>query len=241
MKQYDPAKPLISIHIPKCAGTSFSNILKEWFGKGYLDHYHNEKLNKRPPRYNLYQDPLRQYFIPNICIHGHFNNERGNGTQKYYPSVDQYITVIRDPFELHLSAYFYRIRREKEKKGNVYWSGKLHPIIANNWDLEDYLREWKKSYLLSFFPSDISPDNYQQILEQRYLYIGVAEDLQESVKSLARVLGYQSLKVSEQNISEREEVIPEGAREEFIENNPLEMAIYAYVLNHFENSPPRLH
>ena len=66
-------------------------------------------------------------------------------------------------------------------------------------------------------------------------------DLQKSVDNLARVLGYSSLPVSEQNISEREEIIPEGAREKFIEDNPLEMAIYDYALNHFDNSSPILH
>ena len=155
MKQYDPKKPLISIHLPKCGGTSFAEILKRWFGKEYLEHYHDERRNKHPRRYNLYQDPYRQHFIPNLCIHGHFNNERGNGVERYYPEVDQYITIIRDPFELHLSAYFFRKRREKEHSGSVYWAGEPHPIIANNWNLEDYLRESKKSHLLSFFPSDI--------------------------------------------------------------------------------------
>lgn len=241
MKRYDPKKPLISIHIPKCGGTSFSEVLKRWFGRGYLEHYHDERRNKHPQRYNLFQDPYRKHFIPNICIHGHFNNERGNGAERYYPAVDQYITIIRDPFELHLSAYFFRKRREKENKGSVYWGGEPHPIIANNWSLGDYLRECKKSCLLSFFPPEISTENYRKILEERYIYIGLTKDLQGTVAGLANILGFPSLPVSEKNISEREEPIPPGAMEEFIENNRLEMSIYEYVVNQFEHSAAKLH
>ena len=233
MKQYDPNKPLISVHIPKCGGTSFAEILKRWFGKGYLEHYHDERQNKHPPRYNLFRDPYRKEFIPRLCIHGHFNHDRGNGAERYYPGVDQFITIIRDPFELHLSAYFFRKRREKENSGSVYWSGKQNPIIANNWSLEDYLNNSKKSYLLSFFPADMTIDNYQQILQQRFLFIGLTNHLQDSVNSLATILGYFPMPVSEKNISEREEPVPAGARETFIANNPLEMAVYDYVVANF--------
>ena len=38
-----------------------------------------------------------------------------------------------------------------------------------------------------------------------------------------------------QNVSNWEEPVPEGAREEFIANNPLEMAVYEYALNNFGN------
>ncbi len=241
MKQYDPNKPLISIHIPKCGGTSFAEILKRWFGKGFLQHYHDERNDKHPRRLNLFKDPYRKEFIPDLCIHGHFNHDRGNGAEKYYPVVDQFITIIRDPFELHLSSYFFRIKREKENHGSVYWSGKQHPIIANNWSLEDYLRENKKSFLLSFLPEGLTLDNYKEILEQRFLFIGLTSDLQASVNKMATILGYPQLPVSEKNVSEREENVPDGAREEFIENNQLEMAVYNFAIEQFENTDPRLH
>lgn len=54
MKQHDPRKPLFSIHIPKCAGSSFSEVLKGWFGSGYRRHYPNEKRNTPPRKHNLY-------------------------------------------------------------------------------------------------------------------------------------------------------------------------------------------
>ena len=53
MAVYNPEYPLISIHIPKCAGTSFYNVLKKWFGRKLLRHYHNEKFNRPPKKHKL--------------------------------------------------------------------------------------------------------------------------------------------------------------------------------------------
>jgi len=53
MNAYNPKKPLISIHIPKCAGTSFTDVLKIWFKGGFLRHYHNEKTNTSPKKHKI--------------------------------------------------------------------------------------------------------------------------------------------------------------------------------------------
>ena len=231
MNTYDPKKPLISIHIPKCAGSAFSNILKLWFTKGFRLHYHNEKQNKQPKKHNLYSGIFSKRLKRGLCIHGHFNNKRGNGVCDYYPEADQFITVIRDPFNLHLSNYFF----VKRKGENSYRSGKRHPIIENAWNIKDYLKEAKKSYICQFLPSNITLENYQQVLEEQFLYIGITESLQNSVDLLAQKLGFSSMMVPVTNVSEWNESIPDGSREKFIENNPLEMAVYRYAKENFGN------
>ena len=149
MKKYDPKKPLISIHIPKCAGSSFSAILKSWFGKGYLGHYHDEKQDIAPIRHNLKSRLFFREYKPGICIHGHFNHDRGNGTQDYYPEVDQFITILRDPFDLHLSNYFYVKSEAKYMGGGAYRSGKERPVIKKVLSVEEYLTRSKKSFIKS--------------------------------------------------------------------------------------------
>lgn len=173
MKNYNPKKPLFSIHIPKCAGASFSEILKAWFKKGFLRHYKNEKLNKPPEKYNFYTGFLLKKLKPNLCVHGHFNNNRGIGISDYYPEAEQFITILRDPFDIHVSNYFYvKLSHEKNKSGGAFRSGKKHPIIENGWNLEDYLDKGsKKSYILNFLPSSITLDNYQKVLENQFIYI----------------------------------------------------------------------
>ena len=236
MKIYDSRKALISIHIPKCAGSSFQRILKSWFKRRFRRHYHDETQNKPPKKYTLYSSFLLKELQRDLCIHGHFNNNRGNGVRDYYPEAEQLITVIRDPFDVHLSNYFYVKREAQNQCRGAYRFGKRHPILENGWDLEGYLREAKKSYICQFFPPEITLDNYQQVLETQFLYIGIAEELQSSVNILAQKLNFPNRTVPHRNVSEWTESVPDGAREEFEENNRLEVLIYKYAKNNWGNN-----
>lgn len=225
MQTYNPSLPLISIHIPKCAGTSFRAVLQTWFGQNLLWHYHDEVHNTPPVKHNLREGFLGLRYRHQICIHGHFNRVRHNGVEDYYPDVKQRVTIVRDPFEVHLSNFFF-IKRLQEM---AYSAGKKNPLVNPDYALTDYLRDQKKSYLLAFFPVDISLDNYKKIINDRYIYIGLAEDLQTSVNVLARKLGFTPVAVPTANESPRTQAIPAEAGEEFIQNNPLEMAIYNHI------------
>lgn len=232
---YDKTRPLISIHIPKCAGTSFSDVLKKWYGKKLLTHYHSEKWNKRPKKYRLKRGLFKNKLLSGICIHGHFNNARGNGVEDYYPEISQKITILRDPFDLHVSNFFYVKRQDVNNKKGATRGGKPHEIIANKWSLEDFLRNRNKSYLLDFFPKRLTLENYKEVLEEQYLYVGISEQLQKSVEILSEVLGFESQSVPVSNISKKDEEIPDGAREKFQEENHLEYAVYQYVCRNWGN------
>lgn len=222
-KHYDPKKLLVSLHIPKCAGTSFSKVLQAWFEEHYFAHYHDEKQNLLPEKI------ANEDLIPGLCIHGHFNHPRGEGVEDYYPGAKQLITIIRDPFDLHVSTYFY-VKKEAAAQGaGAFRSGKKHPIVLNNWTLSEYLEQSKKSYLCNFLPKDIALGNYREILMTRFLYIGITEKLQHSVNSLAMKLGFPRIEVPHANKADWEEEIPPGAREAFEANNKLEVLIYNFV------------
>lgn len=85
---YNPEKPLISGHFPKCAGTSFNRVLRKWFGRKLLRHYVDEKTGRMPKRYSLYGGMFTKRPKVGLCIHGHFNRERGTGVDAYYPGND---------------------------------------------------------------------------------------------------------------------------------------------------------
>lgn len=226
MNSYDPSLPLFSVHIPKCAGSSFSKVLKEWFKENLLLHYPNESKGALPEKHVL---------RPGICIHGHFNNARGTGLYDYYSAANQLITVVRDPFEMHISNYFFVKRKADENGGYAYYRGKLHPIIENSWTLREYLENQPHCHLLNFFPPDITMENFSDVVESRYLFVGVAENLQKSVDRLSKILGCNSVLISHVNKSNRNEDIPTGLREKFTEEHMLEMEIYKYVKEKFVN------
>ncbi|MCU0289198.1 MAG: hypothetical protein MUF15_22735, partial [Acidobacteria bacterium] len=61
MRKYNSKKPLIHIHIPKTAGSTFNKVLEYWFGKNLYRHYFDEKNNKMPIKYAANK--------PHSCIH----------------------------------------------------------------------------------------------------------------------------------------------------------------------------
>jgi len=218
MKAYDRGKPLFSLHIPKCAGTSIKTILQDWFGDGLRLHYYNEQLNRMPPRYRL---------KGGICIHGHFNKDRKLGILDYYPEADQLITILREPFEIEISLYFFL----KGRKESTFRNGKPTPLQAQN--LAAFLKG-RTSYLFKHVPYEVTLDNYQEILERYFVYIGIAEDLQTSVNVLASKLGFAPVEIGRLNVSQHDEEVPGGLREEYVSKHPLEYAIYHYALDHYK-------
>jgi len=228
MKQYDKEKPLISLHIPKCGGTSFLAVLKSWFSKNLYMHYFDEKRNNMPRRHNLKSGLFKRRFKKDICIHGHFNKKRGYGVKDYYPEVDQFITVLRDPFEMALSNYFFA----KRQGNNRFRDGRVLRMEDRYRAVNDYLRN-HKSYILYHFPDEMTMENYEEILEQRFVYIGVLEDIQTSVNILAKKLDFPEARVDWENISRRDEEVLKETKEEFINNHHVEYAIYDFALRSY--------
>jgi hypothetical protein len=223
-KQYDPQQPVLSIHIPKCGGTSFESVLKKWFGDRLLLHYWNSREDKLPARYDL---------SAGMCVHGHFERFRGSGVLDYYPEVTQWFTIVRDPLQHFLSHYFYIKKNRNTLKKQP--SMKQQRILADPYyNLKTHL-ESERSYMLAHFPQDITLENYQEILTERYLYIGITEDLQTSVNQLAGILGFPSVRVRRKNESKRDEALPDGIETEFRQNHLLEYAIYEFALNNYRD------
>ncbi|MDX2259191.1 MAG: sulfotransferase family 2 domain-containing protein [Hyphomicrobiaceae bacterium] len=226
---YDRTRPLISIHVPKCAGTSFRAVLAHWFGKGLLEHYADEKRGSAPTRHDL----TRPRPGP-VCIHGHFNHRRGFGTEAYYPQVSQFIAIVREPFDLHLSNYFYA--RRLIDNGKLFRDGGARDP-ADFASIESYLARRRRSLLPSFFPASLTPRTAADHLSERFLYIGVVDDIDYSVGALASVLGFPNPGIAHSNAAERSEAVPEGLRERFRDENALAYAIYDYAAATYRSVP----
>lgn len=217
MRSYDSDKPLISLHVPKCGGQSLREILDRWFGDKLLIHYFQQ--------YN--DSPMKHSLKPGICIHGHFNRDRGIGVADFYPTVDQFITVLRDPLEIEISNYFFwkKKARNRQIQLGIIKKGEKHDYR----DIDDFFEKRPRSHVLNFMPCDLNIENFKQILESKFIWIGLVEKLQASVDLLSKHLGFESIKVNHLNASERDEEPSPVMREAFINSNRLEFEIYRYV------------
>jgi hypothetical protein len=226
MRTYDPDQPLIFTHIPKCAGTSFVRLLSHWFAKTY------RKLN---------QDETRDIVLPKVpaqdaegrwlpdvrCIHGHFNHGRGYGLPYFYPEITQYITVLRDPFDIVVSMYFFF--KARSLSGRYLFRGQPIDIREHYASVEDYVRDYPY-WLYDHLPRDVNAKNYREKLAERFVYIGVFEDLDRSIQNLAMLLGKRPCRLPRMNVSQYDEPVPAHLRTRFYADYPLLKQIYDFAV-----------
>ncbi len=199
-------------HIPKCGGTSILEALPKWFSVTARD-YRDGWSKQYPPKGDLEKLP------DNSCLAGHFELE-GHHLSQRYPEVFQsdafkVFTFVRDPLAVRLSLY----RFEKENQA------------GSGLPLEKELFRYN-NYLSSIFP--VTEENYQEVLE-RYFFIGILEDCQESMDVLANLIGKPPVQMPWVNKTRRSQkkLNPE-ILERFRELNALDYKIYDYCLERFK-------
>jgi len=218
MRDYDRTQPLIVIHVPKAAGISSGHVFYDWYGENFHKHYYNEAAGGMPKQLDLFG--LHTPESP-LCLQGHFNRLRGFGVEDYYPAVTQFVTILRDPFELSVSHYFY-----VRSVGDAWKDQTRVPKDS----LVSFL-ETNRPNMLNHFPRPVTLSNYKDICEEFFIEIGITEQLDESMRRIGRKLGFEHTKeVGTHNTTARDQTVPEGFRELFMEVNRLEYAVYEYCL-----------
>ncbi|MEM7548927.1 MAG: sulfotransferase family 2 domain-containing protein [Bacteroidota bacterium] len=211
---------LISIHIPKTAGTSFRNSLESVYGKrrvGRLDieDLYGIKLNNKT---------ISKAHLPRKLkvLHGHFT---------YLDLVRRYkfdkrahiITWLRDPVKRVISNYFYLVKilelELKEQKKGL-----------------DITRKVVKS-LDEFASLEINKNRMSKFLEgidlKKFFFIGFVEDYQSDINILKQKLGWKNLHRYQSNqTSSQKIIINEHKTIKIIEeNNAADIELYNKALD----------
>lgn len=206
-------KIVIYQHVPKCAGQSFRLA---WREMGF------ELILEKPPKKNT---PEWDAFVANkvdvdalpgdTLICGHLIHDGIRPRERYRDAIAKWnipiVTLLRDPMERAISAYFYRQRQGKETLPNV----------------EDQLRKFRNpmAHHLGY-----GGQPYREFLET-FLFVSVAEYLQPSVNVLAKVIGRPAPNVARVNATPRKPYeISEETRKLFREQNPVDYALYDEAL-----------
>ena len=227
MRQYDPSHPLIFIHIPKAAGISVKEVFKIWFPDRLYPHYFDEVSDTLPPKYDL--TTLHSHARP-AAVYGHFNSQRGFGVAHYYPDVRQFITILRDPFELAISTYYYI------RSSGVTWKDQAR---VPQFDLLSFLRKTPPN-MLNHLPRPVTHSNYRDVLEELFVEVGTVEYLTESMRRIAAKLTkpFDPAWLMHLNATLRDQPHPEEFRAEYAEQYPLEFEVYDYVRAQFGGKTP---
>jgi len=192
---------IISIHMPKTAGSSFGVILKEKFGEnikydyGFLpleSNLFNRILISSYLRAKVYRQFNNTNHFNNIeCIHGHFMPFRF-GFLLNKKNVN-FITWLRDPIEHLISGYNHYKYREPHNMYALFHRKFQH----NNWSLEEFcFRKEVQNYYTKYF---------WRFPVEKFSFIGITEHFSEDCKYFTQeFLGLNIDQVPFENITSPE-------------------------------------
>ncbi|BBU69661.1 hypothetical protein [Fluviibacter phosphoraccumulans] len=168
-RQYNTLNPLVSLHIPKCAGQSFRVELEiACQGKYSLDYHYPDVGVFLPANSN----------VARKIIHGHFVRWKDAAVEQVFPEADQFITIVRDPYDVCISAYFYG------KDNLLPWAMSL--------SIEDFLCWWldqdeHNGPLLGALPS-IESFHLIEDYCNNFICIGAVDKLERFYSELGAIL-----------------------------------------------------
>jgi hypothetical protein len=178
---------IVSLHIPKTAGTSFRTILKDKIGDSRvvrLDiHNKNDiRLNEKA----FTKDKLRNKIK---VVHGHFKFADIKELFDLDPSV-RYVTWLRDPVDRVLSHYYYLMKMAAIKMGEQAKDEILSKVGKS---LEEYVVHDQNRNEISHFLEGSSFDDFD--------FIGIQKDFENELNRFRKVMGWSNIENQRHNVT----------------------------------------
>jgi hypothetical protein len=142
-----------------------------------------------------------------------------------YPSVNQFITILRDPLETQISLFHFT--KERISKNELFKDGKRIETLTD--DIDDFL-ENSNSHFLQHLPKGLTKENFNSVFFEKFVHVGIMEDYQASVNIIAEKLKKKKVEVPVLNTSKHTSRPSESAIRKFIEKSSFEYQIYDFAV-----------
>jgi hypothetical protein len=172
---------LVSLHLPKTAGTSFARTLSAAYGAGYLADYADLPMQHgawRRRRHAVRKGLALRGSLPGdvTCIHGHFLPLKYRIAAASRPV--RYITWLRDPMQ-RLASHYAFWRRDYD--GTDPAQPLRNRVLGEDWSFERFalgpeMRNVYHQYLWGFDPA-------------RFDFVGITEHYESDLARLVAILG----------------------------------------------------
>ena len=214
---------LVSIHIPKTAGSSFFRMLKQSYGKNGVLRLNTMNLPEDRQEEVLVE--LKSITLPKV-IHGHVKlSQLDYIIREYQPKI---ITWMREPVDRVISNYYFAMQRVRDGKA---LTRKAH---TRDFSLLEYARIEENRNRASMLLEGSK-------LEDLF-FIGFYEELEQDTRKLCQLLGWADFfqmphQKSGSDFLENNDCktqfqeITEEMRQEIAELNELDVILYKQALD----------
>jgi hypothetical protein len=209
---------LVSLHIPKTAGTSFRNILKSVYGDDRAVRF-DIKIKTR--KIDIEMVRFEGSKLPGniVALHGHFHYQ-DIVDQVRIPASAKWITWLREPSDRVMSNYFYlseRLREEldEERRG-------LNILAKMQRSLLEFARDEINRNRMSKFLAGADLETFD--------FIGLQEEYEKDLERLAVLLGWESYPNPRHNVTRNRPGVDPEVIAEIRELNSQDYSLYAHAL-----------
>lgn len=213
-----PDVKLVSLHIPKTAGTSFRNMLKQVYGEEAVVRF---DINQQG-HIKINEEDFEEASVPNgvVVLHGHFHAHNFKKLVQLNRDVP-WITWLRHPVDRVISNYY-------------YLDGVLSSIIKQSNRALNIQSKMQRT-LLEYAQSDIARNVISKFLKgielEELAFIGLQESLDVDLPKLAHALDWSDqVEILQHNKTPSKRDISKEVRAQIAAWNTEDMKLYDAAL-----------
>lgn len=214
---------VIFLHLPKTAGTTLNRLI-EW------EYPLFEMYSIDPVFFTWSAAHLRKLSPDRLKKIRMFKGHMTFGLHEVLPQPATYITVLRDPVDRVISAYYFM---RSYKLHPLYWK-----LRRGNWTLEDFVRRSQRDNVQSkiIAGSDYKLPCTREIAEKakhnlrhHFSVVGLSERFEESLALMKLRFGWKLSSYSSFNVTRsrpKKHDLPKSTLDLIHEKNALDMELY---------------
>ena len=222
-------KALIFLHIPKTAGTTLNRIIEWQYNPLTIFTMDPYRIRATPERLKKLSEQRRRRLQ---VVRGHLYY----GVHEFLPQGATYITLLREPVARFFSSYYFIQRRP------------LHPmhrkVTTERIGVEDFIRltphrQNLQCSLVAGIKNNGTCDertleNAKENLVKSFSVVGICERFEESLMLIAKTFDWEVPFYENRKVSKTRPQIEPSAVEMIREHNRLDLELYEFGKNLFE-------
>jgi hypothetical protein len=229
----DVEEAVIFLHVPKTAGTTLNRLI-EW-EYPLFEIYSVDPVFFRWSASRLWQLPARRLKRTRM-----FKGHMVFGLHKILPQPATYITVLREPIERVISAFYFM---RSYILHPLYWQ-----LRRDNWTLEDFVRRSRRENVQckiiagAEYEKPCTAEICERAKENLVRYfdvVGLSERFEESLALMKLRFGWKLQRYSSFNVTRarpKKRDLPQSTLDLIIERDSFDLALYECAAKLFEDA-----